>query len=138
MKYKSGFIAGSFDVIHPGYIRMFKESKEVCDKLIVALQDDPTVDRPEKCKPVQSWSERKEILDSIKYIDEIIYYCTEKELLELLKTYEYDVRILGSDYVDKKFTGDSLNKPVYYCKRSHAYSTTDLKKRIASSIIGEK
>lgn len=137
-KYSIGFIAGSFDIIHPGYVRMFKEAKQVCKKLIVALQDDPTLDRPEKCKPVQSWSERKEILESIKYVDKILYYCTEQELFYLLETTNYDVRILGSDYIDKNFTGSSLGKPVHYCERSHAYSTTSLKKRIASSINGEK
>jgi glycerol-3-phosphate cytidylyltransferase len=133
-KYYSGFIAGSFDVIHPGYIKMFKEAKQVCKNLIVALQDDPTIDRPEKCKPVQSWSDRREILESIRYVDKVLYYCTEQELFDLLKSTPYDVRILGSDYIGKQFTGDDLGKSVHYCERSHTYSTTDLKKRIASSM----
>ncbi len=134
MKYKKGIIAGSFDIIHPGYIQMFIEAKENCDHLIIALQDDPTIDRPHKLKPVQSWKERKEILNSIKYIDEILYYSTEKQLYDLLKNTTYDVRILGSDYINKSFTGDDLNKKIYFCKREHNYSLTDLKNRIYNSL----
>ena len=113
---------------------MFKESKENCAYLIVALQDDPTIDRPNKCKPVQTFDERKEILQSIRYVDEVIRYSTEKELLELLKTTLYDIRFLGGDYAGKPFTGDFLNKHVYYCKRNHGYSLTALKKKIAISM----
>jgi glycerol-3-phosphate cytidylyltransferase len=136
--YKKGIIAGSFDLIHPGYIRMFSESKNVCDHLIIALQDDPTIDRPEKNKPVQTWEERKEILESIKQIDEILYYSTEKELYEVLKNTKYDVRILGSDYIGKTFTGHDLNKPIYFCERGHGYSLTELKKKIYNSLSLKK
>ncbi len=132
--YKTGLIAGSFDLIHPGYIRMFRESKAVCNSLIVALQDDPTVDRPSKCKPVQSWEERSEILKALRYIDDVVYYNTEEDLRRLLSRVDFDVRILGSDYVNKRFTGDELGKPVYFCNRDHDYSLTDLKKKIARSI----
>ena len=135
MYYPIGLIAGSFDLIHPGYVRMFKESKENCAYLIVALQDDPTIDRPNKCKPVQTFDERKEILQSIRYVDEVIRYSTEKELLELLKTTLYDIRFLGGDYVGKSFTGDILGKSVYYCERNHSYSLTSLKKNIAISMV---
>jgi glycerol-3-phosphate cytidylyltransferase len=130
MNYKKGIICGSFDLIHPGYIRMFKEAKNVCEVLIVALQDDPTVDRPHKCRPVQSLEDRKEILEAIRYVDIIVTYNTEKELLELLNKIFYDVRILGSDYKNNKYTGDKLKKPVYYCERNHNYSTTKLKEAI--------
>ena len=83
---KIGFIAGSFDLIHPGYIRMFKESKEVCNYLIVALQDDPTIDRPHKMKPVQTWEERKEVIEAIKYVDEIFTFNdTDGTVCQLLK-----------------------------------------------------
>ena len=83
--YKIGLIAGSFDLIHPGYVRMFKESKEkTCEFLTVALQTDPTLDRPSKCKPVQTWEDRKEILESIKYVVKVIGYYTEASLLKLL------------------------------------------------------
>ena len=130
-EYRVGIICGSFDLIHPGYIRMFKESKDICDHLIVALQDDPTIDRPNKCKPVQNFNDRKEVLSSIKFVDVIAEYSTEKELLELLTNTHHDVRILGSDYIGrKKFTGSELNKPIYYCNRNHEYSTTALKEAI--------
>jgi len=132
--FKRGLIAGSFDILHPGYVRMFKESKAICEYLIVALQDDPTVDRPTKCKPVQTWSERKEILESIKFIDEIVRYNSEKDLLAILDSINYDVRILGDDYREKNYTGKSLNKPVYFCQRNHAYSTTKLKTLISESL----
>jgi glycerol-3-phosphate cytidylyltransferase len=135
MKYERGIIAGSFDIIHPGYVRMFEESKHVVKNLIVALQDDPTVDRPEKCKPVQSWEERAEILRAIRYVDDVVYYNTERDLRKLLGTLNYDVRILGSDYLGRRFTGDDLEKPVFYCNRNHQHSLTDLKERIAESML---
>lgn len=130
-QYKVGIICGSFDLIHPGYIRMFKDSKSVCSTLVVALQDDPTIDRPEKCKPVQDFAGRKEILESIRYIDNIVEYSTEKELAELLASTEHDVRILGTDYKGRdNYTGASLGKPVYYHQRDHNYSTTALKEAV--------
>jgi len=129
-QYHKGLIAGSFDLIHPGYIWMFKDAKTVCDYLILALQGDPTIDRPHKCKPVQSLEYRIEIMGSIKYIDQIVTYNTEKELLNLLLTTEHDVRILGSDYKDKFFTGCTIDKPIYYHSREHSYSLTDLKEKI--------
>lgn len=124
-------------MIHPGYVRMFKESKETaCDQLIVLLQDDPTVDRPDKCKPVQTWEERSEILLSLRDVDEVWRYCTEAELYELLRQWadHIDVRILGSDYIGKKYTGDDLGIPVFYCSRDHEYSLTGLKRKIYRSM----
>jgi len=117
---------------------MFRESKAICESLIVALQDDPTIDRPSKCKPVQSWEERAEILRALKHVDEVVYYNTEEDLRRLLARVSFDVRILGSDYVNKRFTGDELGKPVYFCSRNHDYNLTDLKKKIASSILDLK
>ena len=112
---KIGLVAGNFDVIHPGYVKLFEDAKEnACNMLIVALQGDPTIERPHKCKPVQSVEEREYILKSIKYVDEVIHYNTEAELLEILKNYVYDIRILGSDYKNNNFTGKSLNKAVYF------------------------
>lgn len=134
MMYEVGLIAGSFDLIHPGYIKMFDESKKICNRLIVALQDDPTIDRPDKCKPVQSWDDRRDILLSLRQVDEVTYYNTEKDLRRLLGSLQFDIRILGSDYIGKRFTGDDIQKPVYYCNRSHDYSLTDLKRKIASSL----
>ena len=117
--------------MHPGYIRMFKDAKTVCEILIVALQGDPTIDRPHKCKPVQSLEARREILEALVAIDHIETYNTEKELLELLQNTSHDVRILGSDYLNNtSYTGAELNKPVYYHRRDHSFSTTSLKESI--------
>ena len=138
MKNKKGFIAGSFDILHPGYIKMFEDAKSVCEHLIVALQTDPTIDRPEKNKPVQTLEERKIILDAILHIDEILIYDTEKDLYNLLKSTKPDVRILGSDYKNRLFTGSDLNIPIYFHKRSHDWSTSSLKEKIKNSLIGEK
>jgi glycerol-3-phosphate cytidylyltransferase len=125
-----GIICGSFDIIHPGYVRMFKDAAKICDKIIVALQGDPTIDRPNKCKPVQTLEDRIEILESIKYIDEILVYNTEAELYELLCDVKYDTRILGTDYIGIDYTGADLEKPVYFHERSHTYSTTSIKEKI--------
>jgi glycerol-3-phosphate cytidylyltransferase len=134
-KYASGIVCGSFDVIHPGYIRLFCDAKCVCEKLVVALQSDPTIDRPEKCKPVQSVSDRIEILSAIKYVDKIVTYSTEKELDSLLGVEEYDVRILGTDYIGREdYTGAHYKKPVFYHERDHSYSTTRLKIAISKSV----
>ena len=131
---KIGFLAGSFDLIHPGYILMFEDAKKYCDHLIVALQTDPTIDRPAKNKPVQTIEERKIILSSIKYIDEILIYETEKDLYNLLKNIKIDVRILGSDYEDKVYNGYDLDIPVHFHKRNHNWSTTNLKNKIRNLI----
>lgn len=132
LKKTKGIIAGSFDLIHPGYVRMFRDSKESCDCLIVALQGDPTIDRPSKCRPVQSLEDRLEILQSIRYIDEILVYNTELELKKLLSETDHDFRILGTDYKDKDYTGRDLKKPVLWIQRDHSYSTTSLKDAICA------
>ena len=126
-----GIICGSFDLIHPGYTRMFRDAKTICNELIVALQGDPTIDRPSKCKPVQSIDDRVEVLSAIDCIDRIVTYNTEAELLQLLKDVNHDVRILGSDYKgNNNFTGAELKKSVYYHERDHEHSTTALKEAI--------
>tara|TARA_R110002126_G_scaffold277593_3_gene423666 strand:+ start:2333 stop:2767 length:435 start_codon:yes stop_codon:yes gene_type:complete len=138
---KIGIIAGNFDVIHPGYVKMFEDAKQnACNYLVIALQSDPTIDRPEKSKPVQTVEEREYILRSISYIDEVIHYNTESELLDILTNFDYDIRILGSDYQDqnKIFTGSSLNKDIYFHSRTHNYSASDLKKRIAKQYLETK
>jgi glycerol-3-phosphate cytidylyltransferase len=116
---------------------MFDDAKAVCKFLIVALQDDPTIDRPDKCKPVQSWDDRRDILLSLRQVDKVIPYNTEKDLRRLLSATEFDVRILGSDYIGKRFTGDDLQKPVFYCNRDHGHSLTDLKRKISESLKGK-
>ena len=130
---KFGFIAGNFDVIHPGYVKMFKDAKNVCDWLIVALHDDPSLEREHKLKPVLSVDERIEILKILEPVDEVIPYQTESDLYELLQRVSPDIRILGDDYVDKDYTGKDLDIPVYFHKRCRKWSTTLFKKKIAES-----
>jgi glycerol-3-phosphate cytidylyltransferase len=139
---KIGIVAGNFDVIHPGYVKMFQDAKEnACNVLIVALQGDPTIERPYKCKPVQTVEERQYILSSIKYVDEVVHYNTEAELLKLLETIDWDVRIVGTDYKNIDYTGKYLEKKlkrsVYFHKRDHEYSLTDLKKKIMEQMLAQ-
>ena len=134
MKLKIGFTCSCFDLLHAGHILMLKDAKAQCDKLIVGLQTDPTIDRPEKNKPIQSYEERKIQLEAVKYVDEVIKYETENELYELLKIMKPDVRILGSDYEDGRyFTGQELNLPIYFHKRDHDYSSSNIRKQIETN-----
>ena len=130
--YKSiGFTCSCFDLLHAGHILMLKDAKKQCDKLIVGLQTDPTLDRPEKNKPIQTLKERKIQLEAVKYVDDIFVYDTEEELYHLLKLVNPNIRILGSDYEDGRyFTGQELNIPIYYHKRSHNYSSSNLRNKI--------
>ena len=126
-----GFTCSCFDLLHAGHILMLKDAKKQCDYLIVALQTDPTIDRPKsKNKPIQTLKERKIQLDAVKYIDELIVYNTEGELYKLLQKIKPDVRVLGSDYINKPFTGDDLDIKIYFHKRKHNYSTSILRKKI--------
>ncbi|MEK7628387.1 MAG: adenylyltransferase/cytidyltransferase family protein [Patescibacteria group bacterium] len=127
---KRGFTAGSFDLCHAGHIRMFRDCKSVCDYLVVAVQEDPSIDRPEKNKPVMSLAERLEIVSALKYVDEVITYRTEKDLFELLSLIPFDVRILGSDWEGKPFTGHELPHTFYFHRRNHTFSSSELRKRI--------
>lgn len=133
-KYKKGIIAGNFDVIHPGYIKMFKECKSYCEDFIILLHSDPSIERPHKIKPILSVEERTELLNSIKYIDGIISYTYEKDLVDVIKALEPDIRFLGDDYRGKTYTGFELNTPVHYLNRDHGWSTTKFKKLIADTI----
>jgi glycerol-3-phosphate cytidylyltransferase len=132
-----GLIAGNFDVIHPGYIKMFKECKNYCEILVVLLHEDPSVERPEKLKPILSVDERKEMLDSLEMIDQIILYKTEEDLYKILIQRSPGIRFLGDDYKDKPFTGDDLNIPIHFLNRDHGWSTTKYKQLIADSLNGE-
>jgi glycerol-3-phosphate cytidylyltransferase len=125
----TGIIAGAFDLIHPGYITMFKQAKLKCNHLTVALHEDPTLEN-KKVQPVHSVKERIEILESIRYIDSVITYSTEAELYSLLCSGKFDIRFLGSDYIGKKFTGYDLDIVISWIDRSHEYSTTRLKRDI--------
>ena len=126
------FTAGNFDIIHPGYTATFEEAKKHCDKFIVFLHGDPSSTRNTKYKPVVPYYDRYKMLMSIRHIDEVYMYQTEEELLELMKTFKLDVRILGEDYLGKPFTGDKLLHEVIYTTRSHEWSTTRFKNRICA------
>ena len=109
---------------------MLKDAKNQCDYLIVGLHSNPQIDRPNKNKPIQTLKERKIQLEAVKYIDEILIYETESELYEILKKINPDVRILGSDYMNKNFTGKDLNIPIYFHDRNHDFSSSNLRKKI--------
>ena len=132
--YIKGVIAGNFDVLHPGYIKMFNECKKNCEIVVVLLHEDPSFERPEKLKPILSVEERKEMLLSLESVDQILIYKTEKDLYDLLSQLKPCVRFLGNDYINKPFTGDDLPIPIHYLNRDHGWSTTKYKKLIAESI----
>tara|TARA_B100000900_G_C20427993_1_gene653766 strand:+ start:294 stop:707 length:414 start_codon:yes stop_codon:yes gene_type:complete len=129
-----GITFSSFDLFHSGHVAMLKEARSNCDYLMVGLQTDPTIDRPEKNKPIQSVFERYVQLEGCKYIDEIIPYETEKDLVDILLTYDINVRFIGEEYRTNEFTGKQLcvdkNIKIYYNKRQHSFSTSGLRKRI--------
>lgn len=129
-----GVVAGAFDLIHPGYCKLFKFCKENCTHLTVLLHDDPSLER-NKMKPIHSVEERKEILKSIKYIDDVVVYKDEQDLAIKLELGFFDLRFLGDDYKNKEYTADYLPVKVIYTDRSHGYSTTDLKKKISESYM---
>ena len=130
----TGVIAGNFDVIHPGYIHLFNQCKKHCDKLLIFLHEDPSLERESKLKPILTLDERILILSSLNQVDEIISYKTEAELLKLLKKHKIDIRFLGDDYQSKEFTGMELNIPIHYLDRSHGWSTTKYKQLLAKSL----
>ena len=129
-KKKVGIVASCFDLLHAGHCLMLEDAKRQCDHLIAALQTDPTIDRPEKNKPVQSLQERTLQLKAVKYVDEIKSYETEDDLEILLKKIMPDVRILGSDWEGKEYTGSGIAHSVYFHPRNHDFSTSELKERI--------
>ena len=132
---KTGFTCSTFDLLHAGHVMMLREAKSVCEYLIVGLQVDPTIDRPkEKNQPVQSLVERYVQLASVEYVDEIIPYQTERDLQDILQMYPIDIRILGEEYREYDFTGKDICRArgieLYFNKRDHRFSTTDLRKRV--------
>ena len=125
------FTCSTFDLFHAGHIMMLKEAKSQCDYLIVGLQTDPTIDRPDtKNKPIQTLFERFVQLQSCRYVDEIVPYSTEKELVDILLSYPIDVRIIGEEYKDAHFTGREFDIEMYYNRRKHSFSTTSLRQRV--------
>ena len=132
---KKGVICGNFDVMHPGYIKMFKECAANCDCLVVMLHTDPSIERSHKLKPILNDEDRKEMLLELKSVCDVIRYTYEEQLYDLLKVGEFDIRFLGDDYKDKPFTGDDLKIPIHYLNRDHGWSTTKFKKLIAESVL---
>lgn len=130
-----GFTCSSWDLLHAGHVQMLREAKEQCDYLLVGLQTDPTLDRPTKNQPVQTIVERYTQLKGVRYVDEIIPYATERDLEDILTMYHIDVRILGEEYRDLDFTGKDICKKrgiqLYFNKRDHRFSSSDLRKRVA-------
>ncbi len=125
-----GFTCGSFDLMHAGHVKMFEEAKRVCEYLIVGVQEDPSIDRPKKNKPIQSYDERITMVSSCRHVDEIVTYRTESDLYNLLQEIKPDVRIIGADWQGKDFTGHDLDIKVYYNSREHNLSTSELRYRV--------
>ena len=132
-----GFTCSTFDLLHAGHIQMLRDAKEQCDYLICGLQIDPSLDRPEKNSPVQTIVERHTQLSAIKYVDEIIPYQTETDLEDILNMLHVDVRILGEEYKNGKFTGRAIcakrGIELFFNKREHRFSSSDLRNRVESS-----
>ncbi|MBI5134246.1 MAG: adenylyltransferase/cytidyltransferase family protein [Candidatus Taylorbacteria bacterium] len=135
-----GVTFSAFDLCHAGHMRMLKDAKSRCDYLIVGLQDDPAQESDEgyrlrtggksKNRPIMSLDERMEIIKGIRYVDEVFVYSTEDDLYDWLKSNRYDVRILGSDWEGKPYTGHDLPHMPYFHRRDHGYSTSELRERI--------
>ena len=129
---KKGITFGAFDLFHAGHVMMLEEAKAVCDYLIVCIQSDPSLDRKEKNKPVQSIVEREIQVSGCRYTDEVIIYDTEADLLDILDAVDWDVRILGEEYKDKDFTGrEQTLEKCHFNKRPHNFSSSELRKRVA-------
>ena len=132
-----GMTASTFDLLHAGHIAMLREAKSQCDYLICCLQFDPSVDRPEKNSPIQSIVERYTQLKAVKYVDEIVVYATENDLLDIQAMYPVDIRVLGDEYKEKDFTGKDecrqLGIELYFNSRNHRFSSSDLRNRVAAN-----
>ena len=130
-----GFTCSAWDLLHAGHVQMLREAKERCDYLLVGLQTDPSIDRPTKNSPVQTIVERYTQLKAVSYVDEIIPYATEKDLEDILTMYHIDVRILGEEYREQDFTGKDICRKrgieLYFNKRDHRFSSSDLRRRVA-------
>ncbi len=133
---KVGFTCSTFDLLHAGHILMLEEAREQCDYLIVGIQTDPTIDRPGKNKPVQTIIERTLQLKAVRYVDEVVVYSTEQDLIDLLEILPISVRIIGEEYKDNDFTGKDKCAErgiyIYYNSRSHRFSSTELRHRVTN------
>jgi glycerol-3-phosphate cytidylyltransferase len=138
MVMRVGITFSAFDLLHAGHIGMLREARANCDYLIVGLQTDPTIDRPtEKNKPVQTLVERYAQLNALKFVDEIVPYQTEEDLIDILELFQVDVRFLGEEYREKEFTGKDVCRKrgieLHFNKRDHRFSTSGLRKRVAAA-----
>ena len=131
---KIGITCSSFDLFHAGHVKMLEEAKQQCDYLIVALQTDPTIDRPEKNKPIQSIVERYVQVNACKWVDEIVPYTTERDLEEIFLAFNLDYRFIGVEYADKHFTAKDICQErdieIIYNSRDHDWSSSELRNRI--------
>ena len=125
-----GFTASCFDLLHAGHVLMLQEAKAVCDYLVVGLHVDPSIEREGKNKPVQSLVERQIQLEAVKYVDKVVVYSTEEELMEILSAHDINIRIIGEEYEDKVYTGKNSTQFVHYNSRNHGYSTSELRDRV--------
>ena len=134
---KVGITFSTFDLFHAGHIKMLEEAKSHCDYLIIGLQLDPSIDRAEKNKPTQTIVERYVQVRSCKYIDEVIPYATEQDLIDILSSFKIDLRIIGEEYRNKEFTGKDYCKKkgikIYYNRREHRFSSSALRKKVSDS-----
>lgn len=136
-----GVTFSAFDLLHAGHILMLQEAADNCDYLVACLQADPSLEREEKNKPVQSLQERRIQLEAVKYVDRVIIYQYETEIIEILQTIKPDVRFIGREYIDKDFTGKQFCQDndiiLYFNERNHSYSSSDLRKRVAKAERGK-
>ena len=133
---KVGITFSTFDLLHAGHVKMLEEAKSQCDYLIVGLQLDPSIDRPEKNAPSQSIIERYIQLKGCKHVDEIVPYVLEQDLLDILCSFKIDIRIIGNEYKEKNFTGreycEKKGIEIYYNSRDHRFSSSGLRKQVKS------
>ncbi|WP_286883713.1 MULTISPECIES: adenylyltransferase/cytidyltransferase family protein [Sphingobacterium] len=132
-----GITFSAFDLLHAGHIKMLEDAKRQCDYLICGLQTDPTIDRPEKNKPVQTVVERYIQLKGCKYVDQIVPYATEQDLEDILRSFNIDVRIVGDEYREKSFTGrtycEEKGIELYFNSRDHRFSSSGLRRIVADA-----
>mgnify|MGYP003624425053 FL=1 len=129
-----GLVCGNWDVIHPGYLKLFNEVNNNCQQQFILLHEDPSVERPDKSKPVLSVQDRRDMLSNFFVDPVILSYNTEDELYFLIQSVDPDIRFMGEDYIGKSFTGDDLGINIHWISRAHGWSTTLYKNEIAKSV----
>lgn len=139
--HKVGITFSAFDLLHAGHVKMLEEARRQCDYLIVGLQTDPTIDRPEKNKPTQTVVERYIQLKGCRFVDEIIPYTTEQDLEDILRAFKVDVRIVGDEYKEQNFTGrtycEEKEIELHFNTRHHRFSSSELRKQVCHKEMDE-